>query len=149
MSEINQIHVEPIEEIYRYLELKFNELSSHDDKSLINKYMLGRKTEKQLFSDIKGCCYYCYRILEDVVKRYKIAEEPNLKFIDYDVKKICLELFRPYLIDNTELIRLKKKLEHKATVFKVEHGIIDEDPPIDMYNSMVVYLEDFVMGLSA
>ena len=93
---------------------------------------------------------YIYHTLYDLVKRFRIADDNSLDFIITDTKSLCLLEFKPYFRSSmtnwvNEMSREYDNLSHD---YKFEHGIIDDEPPNDLYNSMIVYFKDFVINLS-
>ena len=127
---------------------KLYQQHKHDEPDTLNEHILKLKPEIKLETDLGGACDYCYRVLKEIVKRYKIAPKDECDFIKSDVKRLCLLLFKPYFHVNWWLIEESKKYEKQSSDYKFEHGIVEAEPPEDMYNSIIVYLKDFVINLT-
>ena len=126
----------------------------HNEPDTLNEHILALKPDIKLEVDLGGACDYCYRLLKEIVKRYKLAPKDECEFIKSDVKRLCLLLFKPYFHVNwadksaTWLIEESRKYEKQSSDYKFEHGIIDAEPPEDIYNSIIIYLKDFVINLA-
>lgn len=121
----------------------------HYEPDTLNEFMLKRKNGNELKSDIIGAVDFCYKALKDIVIRYKIAKQDECEFIKYDVKRVCIMLLKPYFTTSYWIKEEQRKLEKISSDYKFEHGIIDNEPTEDLYNAVVVYLENFIHGLSA
>ena len=141
MSRFNQDINECIDE----LKALFNEHRKEDD---LNPYIVKRRPLIKLEVDLEGCVSYCYTVLKDIVKRYKVAPLDETDFIKSDVKRICVLLFKPYFKEYYWLKEACRRYEKESTQYKLEHNITDLDPPDDIYNSVIIYLKDFVINLS-
>ena len=142
------MNTEEIKEIVDELTSLF-EKHKNDEPDTINEYMLDMRPEIKLFNDLQGCCEYCYMALKDVVKRYRVAPCSECDFIKDDVKRLCVLLFKPYFRVNWWLKEACSTYSKNSSDYKYEHGIVDLDPPDDIYNSVIVYLKDFVINMAA
>lgn len=146
MSEI----IDDINECYHELEMILDKylIEYKDD---INESMIKRKPIDALKSELNGCCSYLITTLNDIVKRYRLAgvDGKNTDFIKYNVKGLCIHLFKPYFKINNWIETLAKSYEKTASDYKFEYGITDDEPPTDLYNSLIVYFKDFIINLSA
>ena len=119
-----------------------------NEPDTLNEFILERKPESELRADLFGAVDFCYRSLYDIVQRYKIAPKDECDFIKSDVKQLCLLLFKPYFHVSYWLVEEIKKYRKKSSDYKFEHGIIEGEPPDDLYNSIIVYLKHFVIDLA-
>lgn len=120
-------------------------------KDDVNESMIERKPISDLKTELNACCSYLITALSDVVKRYRLAgvDGKNTDYIKYNVKGLCIYLFKPYFKINGWVDTLAKAYEKSASDYKFENGIIDDEPPDDLYNSLIVYFKDFIINLSA
>lgn len=119
-----------------------------------NEYKQPRKiTEDKLFEDVHGVVNFCYNALDEVIQKYRIMQgvsQDNIeKIIINDVEMLSLQMFRPH-ISNDETLNYKiRKLNKRGEKLKTDYGVIcetGENP--DLYSSVIIYLEDFVINLS-
>lgn len=120
----------------------------NNEPDTLNEFILEHKPESTLRADLFGAVDFCYRSLYDIVERYRIAPKDECDFIKSDVKRLCLLLFKPYFHVSYWLIEESRKYEKQSSDYKFEHGIIEAEPPEDLYNSFIVYLKDFVINLT-
>lgn len=118
------------------------------EPTTLNEYILEIRPIDKLKSNIEGICNYCYHVLTEIVRRYKIAEPEETKFIEFDVKRLALNLFKPYFNVDYWINEERRKYEKLSHEYKLKHDINDFEPPDDIYNSIVIYLNDFVINLS-
>lgn len=127
-------------------------------KDDVNESMIERKPISDLKTELNACCSYFITVLNDIVKRYRLAgvdgkntsrSSATPDYIKYNVKGLCIYLFKPYFKINGWVDTLSKAYEKSASDYKFENGIIDDEPPDDLYNSLIVYFKDFVINLSA
>lgn len=146
----NNISDKIIEDINECVEELINIYVEHrnNEPDTLNEFILEHKPESKLRVDLFGAVDFCYRSLYDIVQRYKIAPKDECEFIKYDVKQLCLLLFKPYFHVSYWLVEEIKKYRKQSSDYKFEHGIIDSEPPEDLYNSIIVYLKDFVINLT-
>ena len=141
MSKVDTNIDEIVEELWKLFE-------QHKDNNTLNEYVLETRPLIKLSVDLSGTADYCYRMLKEIVKRYNIASKDKMDFIKSDVKRLCILLFKPYFKNSDWLREACRKYEKESDEYKFEHGIINNEPPEDLYNSLIVYLKDFVINLS-
>ena len=124
------------------------EYQINNDSCNLNENIVKIKPIIKLKVDLSGAVDYCYRVLKEVVKRYRIADKNNMDFIMFDTKRLCLLLFKPYFRNSYWIAKECHEYEKKSEDYKFEHGIINNDPPDDIYNSIIVYLKDFIINLA-
>ena len=128
--------------------MKLYEQHKHNEPDTINEYIMELKGDGKLFVDVDNTCNFAYRVLKEVVKRYKIAPIEESLFIKSDVKRLCVLLFKPYFRTDYWIRDACRKYANESSDYKFEHGIIDNEPEHDIYNSTIEYLKDFVVNLA-
>ena len=125
----------------------FNQtLQQHSD--ILNPSILERKPILKLEADVYGCVSYCFTVLNEICRRYRVATSDCREFVVFDVKRLCLLLFKPYFTNDELLKQEVSKYTSLSTHYKTTHDVIDLDPPDDIYNSIIVYLKDFIIDLA-
>ena len=114
----------------------------------LNEYILKRKPISELNVELKAVCSVCFQLLNNIVSRYRIAPIDERIFIESDVIKLGVLLFKPYFTVQYWINDVYRKYDNISSEYKFEHGIIDNDAPDDIYNSIIVYLKDFVINMS-
>lgn len=114
----------------------------------LNMNIVKLKPEVKLMLDLGVTCDYCYKVLREVVKKYRIAPIEETEFIKSDVKRLCVLLFKPYFNKCDWIKNTCMKYAKISSDYKYEHGIVDEEAPDGLYNSVIVYLKDFVINLT-
>ena len=125
------------------------ETHANDYPDSVNEYILERRGKEELFSNIKTVVSTLKAMLVTIVEKYHLASVSDRGFIDIDIKRLALLMFMPYFSPNNWLTNIIHDLEIQSSNYKFEHGINDELPPDDLYNSFIEYLKDFVVNLSA
>ena len=134
---------ECVDELYKMFEYHMTY-----EPDTLNEYIFERKPLIKLEVDLAGLCDYSYRALKEIVKRYKIAPKDECEFIKSDVKRLCVLLFKPYFSVNYWIKDACRKYAKESSDYKFEHGIIEADPPEDLYNSIIVYLKHLIINLA-
>lgn len=119
-----------------------------NEPDTINQYILETRPQELLFVNLLCCCKYVYSALISVAKRYRICDMTDIEFIKYDTMRLCVLMFKPYFSASSWITNTSKKYAKLSSDYKFNHGIVDEEPPDDIYNSTIVYLEDFVINLA-
>lgn len=115
----------------------------------LNEHIVATHPEDWLFSNLSLTCKYVYETLMDLVKRFRLAPIDETEYVENDVKGICVLMFKPYWKTNdTNWVNESSRLYFKLSKdYKFAHGIKDDEPPDDLYNSFIIYFQDFVIDM--
>lgn len=125
----------------------FNLFDKHEEQepSSINQYMISKHSKSKLFEDISIVEHIVHQFLETVATTICHATSDQLDFLHYDVKAICLLMFKPYFTNTSWITSLAHQL-HESSWYKRSSYELDNH---ETYASLLEYMKEFIADLSA